>query len=96
MQYRARLFLDTHNNQCTLIEFGEHYMGKSKVFMGSYVNNTPKSYSYKIVTRKGIHSNQDELINLFTPNDLGIEQAEKVIHVEPSGGIIKPFSSHQI
>jgi hypothetical protein len=59
-----RFFMDDYGSQATLIDFGELYIGKSKVYRGTFVNNTPVGVNYNILTKQGFHNNQEETINL--------------------------------
>lgn len=63
-----RMLLDLKGAQVTILDFGEFYIGRQKSIKVKYVNNSPVSYQYRIFTRKGLHSLNEELINLQTPN----------------------------
>lgn len=69
----TRFLMDSKGSQVTSLDFGELYMGKSKVIKLKYVNNAPKGHQFKIIARRGIINPNDDIVNLQTPNELGIE-----------------------
>lgn len=56
-----------------MFEFGEMYIGQTKKINGFIVNNTPKSYKYRIVLRLGYYSSNvnNILLDLMIDSDLG-------------------------
>ncbi|CAD8050766.1 unnamed protein product [Paramecium sonneborni] len=92
----TRFLMDSKGSQVTSLDFGELYMGKTKIIKLKYVNNAPKGHQFKILTRRGIINPNDDIVNLQTPNELGIEQSEKLLVVQPSNGYIQAYSSIEL
>ena len=72
-------------------DFGTLFVGEESVLRAFVVNNSPKRMSFKTVFRKGYLVSPEEFINVQTPNEIGSEQSERVMFMEPENAVIEPF-----
>ncbi|EWS70940.1 flagellar associated protein, putative (macronuclear) [Tetrahymena thermophila SB210] len=88
----TQFLIDDSGNQTTQFDFGTFYYGQEKKIHGFLVNNTPKKYKYKVNFRFGLLYSAEDIASLQTPNEVGREQTEKIMSIEPSEGVIDSYS----
>ena len=72
------------------------FVGEESVVRAFVVNNSPKKMVFKTVFRKGYLVSPEEFINVQTPNEIGSEQSERVMFMEPENAVIEPFQELQV
>ena len=87
----SRYIVDERNNQTTSFDFGTLFVGEESVVKAFIVNNSPKRMFFKTVFRKGYLVSAEEFINVQTPSEIGSEQSERVMFMEPESGSVEPF-----
>ena len=68
------------------------FFGQKKEIKGFLVNNSPKSFGFRVNFIHGLHQNYDENNYLQTPLEAGLEQTQRVMTIEPNSGNIESYS----
>jgi len=84
--------IDEQGAQNHNYDFGSVYFGQLKEIKAYLVNNTPQKLPFKIKFLSGKQTADEEIPNLQTPNELGIEQLERVMNCYPSEGFVDSYS----
>ncbi len=79
----SRYIIDDKNNQTNNFDFGTMFVGEESIIKAFVVNNSPKRMAFKTVFRKGYLVSAEEFINVQTPSEIGGEQSERVMFMEP-------------
>ena len=56
------------------------------------MNNSPQKFNFKAKFLTGIQTTGEEIPNLQTPNELGLEQIQRIMTCTPSEGIIDSYA----
>jgi hypothetical protein len=67
------------------------FVGEESIIKAFVVNNSPKRMVFKTVFRKGFLVSPEEFVNVQTPSEIGSEQSERVMFMEPEFSTIEPF-----
>ena len=92
----SRYIIDGRNSQTTSFDFGTMFVGEESLIKAFVVNNSPKRMVYKTVFRKGYLVSPEEFLNVQAPNEIGAEQSERVMFMEPEHAVIEPFQELEI
>ena len=92
----SRYIIDDRNNQTNSFDFGTMFVGEEGVLKAFVVNNSPKKMMFRTFFRKGYLVAPEEFVNVQTPNEIGSEQSERVMFMEPENASIEPFQELEV
>lgn len=91
----SRFITDQNGVQTNYINFNHVYFSEKSVIQTKLYNNTPVSVDFKIMIMEG-SIKKDTQMSVFTPFEMGQQQTQKVLVVQPDQGSIRPYCAANI
>lgn len=87
-----QFLIDKEGKEMDSIEFGEVVYGQRSRSHGFLINNSPESLYFSLSYIKGHHSSYNQENDIKSPHEIGQEQTQRVLSIEPSEGYIDSYA----
>lgn len=87
-----QFIIDKEGKEMMNVQFGEVLFGQTVKKSGFLVNNSPEKLKFNSSYLQGHFDQFSEENNLRSPHEVGLEQTQKILSIEPSEGLVESYS----